>query len=287
MTSITLTDLGALGTPEIVEQLDFEAILAGRKSDLLALLAAANISFDAGDLEVEPVVALLEEAAFKELALRARGNEIALARYLYFATGSAIDHMAAFYDVVRMAGETDDRLKVRVILACQGRSTGGTAARYRLVALSTTLDVGDAIVYVETTSPAVRVAVFAADGGIADADLLAAVAAALNATDVRMVNDTIIVESAVIEVVTVTAALKLLPDTPTTVLDSIAASLKSAWNDAAGLGRDLTLDWIRARLMADGVHSVTLTAPTADVSMVPRGAAQIGTVTLSFAGRAF
>jgi phage-related baseplate assembly protein len=288
MTSITLTDLSALGTPEIVESVDFETIYAERKADLIALMTAAGIAFNSEMLEVSPVVALLEEATYKEIVLRARGNEIALNRYLYFARGVAVDHWAAFYDVVRLVGETDDRLKVRIILAIQARSPGGTPARYRLIALSTSLRVADAIVYVDDPDPTVHIALFAADNdGVADAALLALVTAAVTADDVRMVNDPISVESAVIQVVNIVAALTLLPDTPVSLLTTLAANLKTAWNSGAGLGRDLTRDWIIARLMDSSVHSVALAAPAASVAVIPRGAVQIGTVTLTVAGRAY
>src|SRR5829696_5002860 len=115
MSSYTIDDLAALPRPEIIETQDYEAILAARKADAVARAPAYGIDFDVGNLETDPVVILLEESTFREVLLRARGNDIARARYLYYAHGSEVDHLGAFYDVTRMFGESDERYKVRII----------------------------------------------------------------------------------------------------------------------------------------------------------------------------
>lgn len=288
MANFTFSDLASLGTPEIVELLDFEAIYQRRLADYEALLTARGIPYDAGTLELDPAVILLEEASWEEILLRARANDIALQRYLYWARGSALTHLAAFYDVERMVGETDDRLVDRTITAIQGRSTGGTPARYRYIALSSSTRVADVKIYVTETDPTVHVAVFAADNnGVADDGLLATVRAALEHEEAGMINDVFDVRSAVVEVVNVAADVWLLPDTAAAILDMIAADIPGQWEAASGLGRDLTIDWIKSKIMVSGVYKVTPTSPAADRIANPYSAIRIGTVTLALQGRAF
>jgi phage-related baseplate assembly protein len=287
MPSFRLADLSQFGTPAIINPLDYEAALDGRKAIFDAQAAARGLDFDAGDLEAEPALVLLQEAAYKEILLRARGNEILRGAYLYFAAGAAVDHLAAFYDVVRIAGEDDDRLKGRTVLAIQGRSTAGTSARYRAIALGASTKVADAICYVAKPNPTVSIAVFSTDpGGAADAALLATVAAAVGAPDVRMANDTIAVRSAVTRSINVSARLWLLPDAAESVIADLAASLPATWDREGGLGRDLTRSWLTARMMVGGVQRVEILAPSADVAVLPYEAVALAAPVLTFAGRA-
>lgn len=286
MADISLENLAALPTPEVIQTLDFEAILSRKKTEFTSRMPAFGLDYDVIDLETDPGVVLLQESAYTETLLRARGNYIARQRYLYYAEGAAVDHLGAFYDCTRLVGEADERYKRRIILSIMGRSTGGTAPRYRAVALGASLRVADAVVYTEGFDPTVKVAVFAADNnGVADASLLDIVRNALNADDVRMVNDIISVRSAVVQVVNVVANMTLFPATAATILDTLAAALPDQWVADSGLGRDLTTDWLKARLMASGVQRATIVSPSADVVVSPFQAVRIGTVTLNLAGR--
>lgn len=288
MTAFSLADLAALPAPQIIETLAFEAILEARKAGFVAQAGAFGLAYDVAALETDPAIILLQESAAREQLLRARGNDIARAAYLYYARGSEVDHLGAFYDTTRLPGESDERYKVRIILGIQGRSTGGTAPRYRHVAMGASLRVADAFVYPDALGPNVNVAVFATDNnGVADAALLAQVRAAVTADAVRMVNDRLVVRSAVVTVVPVAADVWLLPNTDEAVVATLAAGLPAQWAAQGGLGRDLTSSWLTARLMVDGVQRVSITAPAADTVMQPFEAVRIGAVTLTLRGRAF
>lgn len=288
MSGYTLTDLEALGTPEIIEAPDFEAIFAGRKSGFINRAPAFGLQPNVMDLETDPGVALLQESAFKETLLLARINDVARSRYLYFARGAEVDHLGAFYDVVRASGETDDRYKTRIILAVQGRSTGGTEARYASIAMGASTRVADVRVYTVGNNPTVNIAVFAADNnGVADSALLTAVRDAVNAPDARMINDTINVRSAVVVVQNIVANVKLFPNTPESLLATIAAGLPAAWIAESGLGRDLTHDWLKSKIVIPGVYSAQIVTPSNTVAMNPFEAVRLGTVTLNFDGRNF
>ncbi|MEV4609773.1 baseplate J/gp47 family protein [Neorhizobium sp. LMR1-1-1.1] len=288
-------DLSLLPAPTIVEVLDYETIVGRQKATFAVLWQAvrdANPSLNLPDydvlmLETDPIVIGNQAESYRERLLRARINEVGKANLLAFARGGDLDHLAAFYDVVRLPGELDDRLLTRVILALQGRSTGGTAERYQAVAMAADLRVRDVIVYVVGRSPLIHVAVYSTDpNGVASADLLAKVDAALQDPAVRMVNDTIQVESAVLSVVNLSADIWLLPDADADTLARAEENLRSAWATARALGRDLTESWWTSKLMIAGVHKVKATT-VGDIVVPPASAVSIGTVVLTNKGRAF
>lgn len=282
--SITQNDIDGLPPPQVVEELDFEAILAASVQDMIARFPAI-----AGTvvLESEPSRKLLEVDAYREMLIRARVNDAARANLIAFAAGSDLDHQAAFYDVVRLVGETDDALRSRTILAISGRSTGGTAERYRFIALSASVEVRDAIVWRDPLTPLVNVAIYSTmPGGVASPALIQTVEAALNAQNVRMVNDTISVRSAVTQTRNIAAEVWLLPNAPMAIFDALEADLRASFDAEAGLGFDLTRAWLTARLMRPGVQRVSITAPASDVPVAEYEATALGTITLTYMGRA-
>jgi phage-related baseplate assembly protein len=285
MADSTVYDLTGFPLPAAIEELDFEVIVSAMKADLSARfpdIAPLLV------LESEPAVKLIEVFAYRETLNRARINDAVRANLLAFAGTTDLDNLAVFYDIVRMIGESDERLRLRVVLAIQGRSTGGTVPRYRGVALASSIRVEDAAVYRVGNDPTVHVAVFAADNdGVADAGLLAIVRAALNDPAVRMVNDTIVVASAVFSVENVVANVWLLPETSDTLLEALPASLKMDWEAETGLGFDLTRSWLTARLMKSGVYKVEIVTPATDVVAAPERAVSLGAITLNNMGRGY
>ena len=275
--------LAGLPDPAVVEELSFEAILAGMKADLIVRFP-----------DIEPVLALesavanklMQVAAYRELLIRARINEAARSNLLRYATGTDLDHVGANASppVARALDEDDERFRLRILLSSRARNTG-SVYRYRLIALNASTEVRDAIAYREGRDPKVRVAVLStAASGVAGAPLLSAVAAALALPENRMVNGEVEVRSAVTAVVNVVAALTVIPSTPPTIVATAEANLRAAWATEGGLGRDLTLDWIKSRLMVPGVYGVALSAPSTNTVLPPYEAASIGTVVLTVSG---
>ncbi|MBY0400960.1 baseplate J protein, partial [Myxococcota bacterium] len=106
--SITQIDVSGLPPPNVIEEISFEEMLAASVADLVARFPAiAGVI----QLESEPARKLLEVGAFREMLVRSRINDAARAQLLAFAAGADLDHLAAFHDVTRLVGETDDRLR--------------------------------------------------------------------------------------------------------------------------------------------------------------------------------
>lgn len=279
--------LDGLAAPSVIEEVSFETIDARVRADAIGRLPALADVLNGS--ETEPARIVLEAGSFREMLIRARLNDVARANLLFYATGTDLDHLGVFYDVVRLAGESDAAFKARIILSIQGRSTGGTAPRYKAVALGASIRVADAIVYRDGVSPVVHVALYATDnGGVADDALVATVQAALDDPAVRMVNDTIVVASAAFTTINIAADVWLLPQASDTVLQALPTQLRAAWTAETGLGFDLVRAWISARLMQAGaVQKVVVTAPDTDVVAPPYQAIALGTITLTNRGRAY
>ncbi len=277
--------LAGLPKPVVIDEFDIETILTATRNRLVALYPDIEAVID---LETELSRMNIEVTAYREGLIRGAINDAARASLLAFAQSGDLDHLAAFYDVPRMAEEDDARLKARVILAIQGRSTGGTAPRYRFIAMSSDVRVADAIAWVEGKNPMVNIAVFSTDaGGVADQALLDIVSLAVNAKEVRMVNDTFAIVSAVSQSIDIEVDVWMLPAAPAETLAGLEAGLRTAHNAENGLGFDLTSAWIVSRLMVPGVQRVEVKLPLVDVVVEPNTAVTIGTVTINDKGRAY
>jgi phage-related baseplate assembly protein len=276
-------DLSQLPAPDVVETLDYEALLAERKATLISLYPAEQQAALARTLtlESEPLVKLLQENAYRELILRQRINEAAKANMVAWATGSDLDQLGANNGVTRLTlraadnstlpptaalMESDDNFRMRIAAAFEGLSVAGPSGAYEYHAKSADGRVAD----VSATSPApaeVVITVLSREGdGTAPADLLAIVANALNDEDVRPVADRVSVQTAAIVAYRVDATLYLYPGPEAEPIRAAAeAKLIAFINAQARLGRDIRQSALYAALHVEGVQRVELAQPAADV----------------------
>ena len=267
-------DLSSLPAPDIVEQLDYEAILTALQADLLARWPEFS-----ANLESDPVVKLLQVVAYREMVLRQQFNDRALGTMLAFAGGSNLDHLAALFGVTRLelipanvltgaaaVMEADEDLRRRVLLAPDGFSIAGPASAYVFHALGAAATISDA----SATSPLpgeVLVSVLSRDGdGTASPAEIAAVEAVVQSDGIRPLTDLVTVASAQIQPYNVTAQLTLFagPDAPT-ILASAIDAVTAHCADARRLGRDVPRSALIAALHVGGVQKVVLAEPAADV----------------------
>lgn len=286
-------DLASLPPPLVIEQPSHAVIVARQIAafkTIWAGLRSADPSlpdYDVQMLETDPAVIGIQAESYREIVINEAIKRAGLARFLAFAEKGNLDHLAAFYDVLRLPGESDDRVKERVVLAIQGRSTGGPEERYRAVAMAADLRVQSVAVYRIGRSPVIHVAIYSTEqDGVASPELLAIVDAALQAKSVRLVNDTIVVASAVREVVDLTGDIWLLPDADDGTVARAIAALRTAWTAERTLGRDLMAAWWTSKLMIGGVQNVVASG-TASFVADPTRAIAIGNVNLTLRGRAF
>lgn len=275
-------DLSQLPKPTIIEELDFEIILAEVKAVMVAAFPAdqqAAVAAALG-LESEPLNIIAQAMAYRELLLRQRINEGAAACMLSHSTGDDLDNIAANLDTERLTitaatdttdavMESDEALRLRTQAAFEGMSVAGPSAAYEYFARSASGQVADA----RATSPSpaeVVVAVLSTEGdGTASAALLAAVAAAVNDEEVRPLGDRVTVQSAEIVEYKIDATLYLYPGPESEpIINAAMASLKAflADNDKK-IGRDIVRSAISAALHVQGVQRVVINAPGADLQI--------------------
>lgn len=256
-----MIDLNKVPAPAAVETLDFEALLAEIKADLVE--RHPDVS-DTLNLESEPLTKLLETWAYREMVWRARLNLALLASTLTYSTGDDLDVRAADYDVERKDNETDDELRSRCLLSLAALSVAGPTSAYRYHALSADARVADAKIY----SPAagvVRVVLMAIDDA-SYTDLAQIVYDALSADTVRPLCDTVEVTSATKLNVTVDATLYLTGSPDTELVEQAARNALDTYMDTQRkIGATVSRSGIYACLHQSGVNRVDLRLPASDI----------------------
>ncbi|MGA4453358.1 baseplate assembly protein [Pseudomonas fortuita] len=153
-----MIDLSLLPPPDVVEMLDFEALLVTRKAQYLSSYPLAEQPAIAARLALksDPVTKLLEESTYRELVLRQRVNDAAKASLLAYATGGDLENRAADYGVQKLilrpadpdavpplpaVMENDEALRYRTRLSLEALSSAGSRGAYEYHALSASASV--------------------------------------------------------------------------------------------------------------------------------------------------
>ncbi|WP_139737822.1 baseplate J/gp47 family protein [Aeromonas caviae] len=288
MSTITLSQLPQ---PDVIELLDFETILAERKAYFVSLHPAdQQPSVEATlALDSEPITKLLQENAYRELILRQRINDAAVANMLAWAKGSDLDNLVANWKVQRLTiqpgddtatppvpeiKEDDEALILRALMAWDGLSVAGPTGAYEYFALSADGKVADA----KGSSPApaeALVTILSTEGnGSADAALIAKVTQALSQEDRRPVADRLKVQSAGIINYTITAKLHIDSQGAEVdvILQAAREQLAAFINPRRRIGVEVPRSAIDAALHVQGVRKVDLIG-WADIAPSPTQAA--------------
>lgn len=290
--TFTQVDLSQLAAPTVVEQLDFETILAAMVADLVAREPTYTAL-----LESDPAFKILEVAAYRELLVRQRVNEAARAVMLAYAAGTDLDQLAANYGIARLVitpaddttipptpavFESDAALRLRVTLSLEGYTSAGSQGSYVFNALSASGEVKDVSAVSPTPGDVVVYVLSQTGNGEASLDLIAKVEAALNAERVRPMTDQVTVLSATIVEYTVEAELVVHPGPDSDVVLSAAEAAAAAYvAEQHRMGYDVTLSGIYAALHQPGVQRVNLAEPAANITVTDGEAAYCTAITLT------
>ncbi|SEM52638.1 baseplate assembly protein [Halomonas caseinilytica] len=288
-------DLSQLPVPSVIEELDYEVIVAEQLDDLVARYPSYDVP-----AESDPAYKILEVAAYREMLVRQRVNEAAKAVMLAYAMAGDLDNLGALFNVERLQispsdpeavppvppqYETDEAYRRRILLSLRGLSTAGPEGAYIYHALSAEGGVLDA----SATSPTpgdVVVTVLAREGnGAAGSALLQAVETAVNAEDVRPLTDHVIVQSAEIIDYSITATLYFQPGPDSqVVLVEAQRQAQRYVEQQHRLGVDITLSGVYAALHRPGVQRVELENPTSTITIDPTQAGYCTAITLTDGG---
>ncbi|TDA48921.1 baseplate J/gp47 family protein [Burkholderia pyrrocinia] len=277
----TPIDLSQLPAPDIVDELDYETILAEKKARLVSLYQKEQQAEIAATLELEsePMVKLLPEGAYEKMLLLALMNEKARGILLAYAKGTTLEHIGALFDVDRLlispgdpnkgidpVYEDDDNLRERIQLAPRGFSVAGPTDAYVFHARAADGRVKAATAY--SPSPCVMiVTVRSREGdGTASQELLDIVKKAHEKK--RPQADEVIVQSAKIVRYAIRATLRFF-DGPDRAV-ALAEAQKKTQQFADSMhrpGSEITKDGLYASMRVAGVRKVLLDTPAEGVSI--------------------
>lgn len=278
-----IVDLSKLPAPKVLEELDYETLLAERKAKFLSLYPESERAVMAARLalESEPITKLLEENCYLQLMERQRINSAAQATMLAYATGTDLDVIGGNYNVARKVIQTEDLtarppkqeileqdedFRLRIQLAFEGLSVAGPRNAYIFHALSAHEKVAD--VSVSSPTPAsVLVTVMSSDNnGIPTTDILQAVRNRLNDEDIRPIGDRVTVQACTNSNYQIRAKLHLYrgPEIEP-VKQAATEKIEQYVKEKRRLGRDISLSGIYSALHLEGVQRVELLQPTADI----------------------
>ena len=228
---------------------------------------------------------LIDLISYRETLLRAAINDAARQNLVRFARAPMLDYLGELVGVIRLPGEDDERLRARIIEAPESFSVAGPRLAYRHHAMSADVSIVD----VAVTSPepgVVRLYPLTATG-LPSAEIKALVLAKASAEDVRPLCDSVEVADPVDMPFTVDARLTVLQsfDAEAVRQAALASVTARCGEIASRLGRDVARSALIAALHVEGVASVTLVAPNADMAVPETAWAHAASITVTASAR--
>lgn len=290
----TAIDMSKVPAPDAVEVLDVETIIKETVADFTAKYPDYTAV-----LESDPIQALLQVVAYREINLRQRVNEGVRACMVATALKADLENLAALYPVgrneidpgdpdasppVEPTYEEDDEFRVRVQLAPESFSVAGPEGAYKFYALTV-----PAIRDAEALGPEdgtedghVDVYVLGREGnGVPDSDILTLVDSVLNDREIRPLTDHVTVKAAEIVEYAVKAKLYIQSGpAPAAVVETSRNAVSEFVSARHVLGGSVPLSGIYAALHVEGVARVELTSPVADLAMQKQQAAYCTAITV-------
>lgn len=250
--------------PAMIIPLDYELILGERKETLIALFEPERQTEirDLLALESEPLTKLLQEASYRELILYGRINDAAVSNLIAFAQGTDLEYLAELFDITRQVGESDSRLRERLLLRIAAMAGNGTREYY----LSTAMSVNPAIKSAAVMQPwpgAVTVIVWV-DSEHAEA-IAETVHDVLNNEHKKMLGVVVTALAAREVAVNFIAKIWRTENAPADLAQQISNSWANKLAEHVQLGKPVTRSWIIAALHQDGVSRVELISPISDL----------------------
>ncbi|MFX9524145.1 baseplate J/gp47 family protein [Acinetobacter baumannii] len=294
-TSSTAIDLSQLPEPAIVEQIDFETILAAGLQDYYDRMDSTGVKYTKLR-ESDPAYKLAEVFAFREMLVRQRANDSAKAVLLAYASGTDLEHKAAEKNLERRLiseatetseaiYESDSLLRKRVQLAPEGYTTAGSEGSYLFHGMNADVRVKD----IEPVSPDKGIAamyILSTEGdGTASEELINIVDQVLNRKFIRPLTDDVQVYSASIIHYQVEAVLEIQdgPDKNIVLQDAIL-KLQEYVNSVHKLNSKVSITGIASALQRKGVIDVDLISPIAKIEPVSGQAAYCNEIKVRIKG---
>lgn len=296
-------DLAKLPAANVIEALDFEALVDALKVRLIELGNEAGIDLaPVLELESEPLIKLIENFAYHELILRGRVNDAAKAVLPAYAVDTDLDHLAARNGVERLTivpednttvpptpaiMEKDDRLRARMQLALEAFTTAGSYGAYlfHVLAVAGVLDCeayGPESGLVEPAEVLLVILGREGDGEASD-DLLEEVRLGITADEKRPLSDKVYIESAEVLEYDVVIEAQVLPGPDIAIVQSeMERVLEDYTANNFRVARAVRRVGLGGVAFIEGVHEdIQVVSPVADILPTERQAARCRSITVN------
>lgn len=278
MARFTAIDLTGLNAPGVVEVLNYEDILQDLKDDCVQRMAAAGVDYDVQMLESDPVVKVLEVAAYRELLLRARVNDAARAIMLAYGQKTDLEHLGVYYGVARQlikeatasepaVYEPDNRLRSRIQLAPEALSTAGPEGAYVFHSMSVDPTIKSVTVYQSEPGSIQVLPLVDTGNGTPSEAILKKIRQRLNEQDIRPLTDNVTVRAPIILPYTIAISLVVGegPD-PVVVKNAALTAINAYLSKRHVVGLPIMRSGLTAAAHVAGVENVTVISPTTDIT---------------------
>lgn len=278
---VNAVDLSQLTPPDIIETLDYEAILARKKAEFIAKYPEyTNVI----NLESEPAVKLLEDGAYQELLLRERYNQEARELLLATATGTNLDHIGITYYngeqrlLITAADEdaipptvdvyeSDDEYRYRLSLQPESYSVAGPRDAFIYHALSASGEVKDAAPLSPQGGTTDVYILSRLGDGTPSSDLINTVSAALSDEKVRPLSEEVIVKAAIIVNYTIDIDIVLYPGAISEIaVTNAQEKLTKYTNDFHRLKADIEESAIKGQAYSSAIKKIIVNQPAANIA---------------------
>lgn len=277
---VNAVDLSQLPPPDIIETLDYEAILADKKARFIAKYPQFA---EVINLESEPALKILEDGAYQELILRARYNQEARELLLATATGSNLDHIGITYynSQVRLlvtAGnalanpptldvfENDEEYRYRLSLQPEAYSVAGPRDAFVYHALTASGQVKDAAPVSPYGGTTIVYVLSRLGDGTPSVALLNTVQAALNGETIRPLSEEVLVQAASIQSYNINIGLVMYPGAISEIsVNHAIAQLTQYVAYFHRLKGDINESAIKGKAYSAGVKRIVINAPLANI----------------------
>lgn len=307
MARIGMLELDQLPPMRVLEILNSEGLINARMAKFVELWKLhdppAGAAYDVENLEFDPVRIVQELGAFFELLLRDRVNQAAKSVTTAFASGTDLDAIASRYPggVPRLAGETDDRYRMRIWLSANTLSPHGIYENYVFWALTADPTLRDVTAAAKRGTPNVTVTIMKDGAPITTTNDGLGIGPYPNPTPLLSTIDAVRkyiehdARKALTDVVTVRppklrhidykVRFFLYPGwDQLNLTKALYTSMANLLEKQRWLGYSHTQAAVEAALMTSGVFNVIVDEPQ-DTLIEPHELVLVDSVTLSYAGR--
>lgn len=260
-----MTSLPNLPPPSSIQPVNPQAERDLRLSIVTGLMRDSehgNVPSYTPPLPSDPAYQVLSTSAYRDQLRVQQMNKAVRSNLILFAEGTDLDNLGITppFNVRRLSGESDNNYRIRIQLRIRGWSPG-TLDYYEFYARSASVDIRDIARSVNDDKQIVLTVMSQNGTGYPDNTLLEKVETAVNAPNIKLNNDDLVIQPVELVPVTLIITLFLRPDALPGIKEGLEESFPDVFEKHKGLGWDVARSWIEKRHEVAGVKRVSSNLP--------------------------